>query len=244
MTLSKISSHPMTMLLVASAIHLSVAAAELEGTLVPLGDSGTEAAQPSAVTEAPQPIQHLDVTPPQEPLAPPPDLAPAAPSPDHHLHWQRDLDKGLAEAFGKQNVNERTFNMALLIPILGVIFIFGGPIVLLCYFLSQHYRAKAQRQQAINVNIDKLLAAGRDIPIELLRGDDPVTGSESGDLAKGVRLFFLGIGLLIFLTAFLGFSIGSVGFIPLALGCSRMLIWYINKPKATDVHYPQAGQQD
>ena len=247
MTLSKIGSHRLPLLLLAGVIHLSVAAAELEGTLVPLGDEITDPRPSSSAAMGDMPA----------PQAPPAYEAPPAPTappaPDNHApkhpshpseHWQRDLDKGLQQAFSNKHFNEASFNMALLIPILGVIFIFGGPVILLCYFISQHYSAKSKRQQAINLNIDKLLAAGRDIPIELLRGDEPLTAGDSSDLAKGLRNFFLGIGLLIFLTSLVGFSIGSVGFILIALGCSRMLIWYLNKPKATTTDYPQAGQQD
>jgi Flp pilus assembly protein TadB len=110
--------------------------------------------------------------------------------------------------------------------------------------MLQHYRDKARRQQDINANIDKLLAAGRDIPVELLRGDEPRSASDTGDLSKGIRNLFLGIGLLIFLTALVGFDIGAVGFILIALGCSQTLVWYLNKPKAGSVTEQQAGQQD
>lgn len=157
-------------------------------------------------------------------------------------NWQRELDKGLQDAFGKTDFDGGDFSVALLIPILAVIFIFGGPIFLVCFLMLQHYRDKARRQQDINTNIDKLLANGRDIPVELLRGDEPKAASDNGDLSRGVRNLFLGIGLLIFLTALVGFDIGAVGFILIGLGLSHILIWYLNKPKASTE--PQAGQQD
>ncbi len=167
---------------------------------------------------------------------------------DHEKHmrdnenWQRELDKGLQEAFGKTDFDAGDFSVALLIPILAITFIFGGPIFLVCFLMLQHYRDKARRQQDINTNIDKLLANGRDIPVELLRGDEPKAASDNGDLSRGVRNLFLGIGLLIFLTALVGFDIGAVGFILIGLGLSHILIWYLNKPKASTE--PQAGQQD
>ncbi len=167
---------------------------------------------------------------------------------DHENHmrgnenWQRELDKGLQEAFGEADFDAGDLSVAILIPILAITFIFGGPIFLVCFLMLHHYRNKARRQQDINTNIDKLLAAGRDIPVELLRGDEPRAASENGDLSRGVRSLFLGIGLLIFLTALVGFDIGAVGFILIALGLSHILIWYLNKPKAGTE--PQAGQQD
>ena len=255
MTLSRISrvlTLRLSLLLAVGAIHLTVAAAELEGTFVPIGDAVAEAPQslqqssPQSATafSAPQPVEPHSA--PQQPYsspqpAPEPEFARPAPvSPEQQ--W-KDLDWELKHAFDKPST-ERTFNMALLIPILGIVFIFGGPIVLLCYFITRHYKAKAERQQAINTNIDKLLAAGRDIPVELLRGDEPIAARDSGDLASGLRTLFLGIGLLIFLTALIGFNIGAVGFILIAIGCSKILVWYMAKPKTTAFDSQQAGQQD
>lgn len=167
---------------------------------------------------------------------------------DHEQHrrdgdnWQRELDRGLQEAFGEAEFDAGDLSVAILIPILAITFIFGGPIFLVCFLMLHHYRNKARRQQDINTNIDKLLAAGRDIPVELLRGDEPRAASDNGDLSRGIRSLFLGIGLLIFLTALMGFDIGAVGFILIGLGLSHILIWYLNKPKAGAE--PQAGQQD
>lgn len=240
-------------LALAGALSIPLMAAELEGTPVPLDSSGPVA--------------------PQQPGAPAPDQPPEAPASDEqlpewqiehnqqmremeremrdherqmreHESWQRELDKGLEEAFGKHEFDAGDFSLALLIPILAVIFIFGGPIFLVCFLVIQHYRAKARRQQDLNANIDKLLAAGRDIPVELLRGDEPQAATDTGDLASGIRTLFLGVGLLIFLTVLLGFDIGAVGFILIALGSARILIWYLNKPKAGVANKQQAGQQD
>lgn len=167
---------------------------------------------------------------------------------DHEQHrrdgdnWQRELDRGLQEAFGEAEFDAGDLSVAILIPILAITFIFGGPIFLVCFLMLHHYRNKARRQRDINTNIDKLLAAGRDIPVELLRGDEPRAASDNGDLSRGIRSLFLGIGLLIFLTALMGFDIGAVGFILIGLGLSHILIWYLNKPKAGTE--PQAGQQD
>jgi len=155
--------------------------------------------------------------------------------------WQRELERNFGGG------EERGFDYSQLVPITAIIFIFGGPIFLFAFWIAHSYRARARRQQDINNNIDKLLAAGRDIPIELLRGDEPKLADENDNLASGIRNTFLGIGLLIFLTALVGFDVGALGFILIALGLSRLCVWYLSKPKAgaqpADAQQ-QAGSQD
>lgn len=265
MTLLNNFSHHLGLLALACAIQFPALAAELEGTPVPLGSSAPIEVPVPATDPAPLDlVQPESSAPDQAPVAPPTETPPTVPPSnehqswrqpeheqqirDHEKHmrdsqnWQRELDKGLQEAFGETDFNAGDFSVALLIPILAITFIFGGPIFLICFLMLHHYRDKARRQQDINTNIDKLLANGRDIPVELLRGDEPKAASDNGNLSRGVRNLFLGIGLLIFLTALVGFDIGSVGFILIALGLSHILIWYLNKPKAGTE--PQAGQQD
>lgn len=248
------------------AILMPVSAAELEGTPVPVDPTPSvpvsaqapATPDPSTPAVAPVPEEPRQWEQEQKELEREQEVqaieqqahavAQEAIARDHerrmreHHDWQRDLDKGLQEAFGKPNFDEEDIGLALLIPLFAIVFIFGGPIFLLAFLLVLRYRSKARRQQEINNNIDKLLAAGRDIPVELLRGDEPKSAGETGDLSRGIRNLFLGIGLLIFLTALVGFDIGSVGFIWIAFGCSQTLIWYLNKPKAGSVE--QQGQQD
>lgn len=151
--------------------------------------------------------------------------------------WQRELEHNFGGG------EERGFDYSQLVPITAIIFIFGGPIFLFAFWIAHSYRAKARRQQDINNNIDKLLAAGRDIPIELLRGDEPKLADDGDNLASGIRNTFLGIGLLIFLTALVGFDVGALGFILIALGLSRLCVWYLSKPKAGVQQQADAQQQ-
>ena len=159
--------------------------------------------------------------------------------------WQGELERnfGGGEFGGGHFAGEgHSFDYSQLVPITAIIFIFGGPIFLFAFWIAYSYRARARRQQDINNNIDKLLAAGRDIPIELLRGDEPKLADDDDNLTKGIRNTFLGIGLLIFLTALVGFDVGALGFILIALGLSRLCVWYLSKPKADAQQ--QAGSQD
>ena len=217
-------------------------AAELEGTIVPLN--------------APEPISTLTESAPNEsapaadaaaepdhPVASEAEQAPPPPAAQHwqnHNNWERDWEKNLSNAFGGDHEDSGGFHPALLIPLFAIVFIFGGPIVLLILILVFFFGAKRRRQQDINMNIDKLLAAGRDIPVELLRGDEPKSDEPVGSRDKGIRNIFLGTGWLVFLTVMVGFDIGSAGFIWIALGASQVLIWYLNRPNGIQ----QAGQQD
>lgn len=233
------------------AYSLSAYAEELEGTPVPVDGSVPIQVQ----TETPVPVA------PADPDAVAPEQAPQPPSADNHerwkqdnerrmrdnerqmrdhQNWERDWEKNLSEAFGGDHEDNGDFHPALLIPLFAILFIFGGPILLLILILVFFFGAKRRRQQDLNMNIDKLLAAGRDIPVELLRGDDPKRDEPVGSRDKGIRNIFLGTGWLIFLTVMVGFDIGSAGFIWIALGASQVLIWYLNRPHVTE----QAGQQD
>ena len=166
---------------------------------------------------------------------------------DHH-DWDKNWERNLSQVFENGKVNENTANLALLIPILLILFFVGGPIILMIMLLMFLFGSKRRRQRDINMNIDKLLANGRDIPIELLRGDEPKSADDSGNQAKGIRNICLGAGWLVFLTIAFGIKIGAIGFIWIGLGISQVLIWYLNRPSAdplaatpTDT---QAGAQD
>lgn len=220
-------------------------AAELEGTPVPV-DAPHAAPAP---IDAPDTTSHERAMPPS-PDAPPtdqPPVPPPLPASDeqrwekHSNNWEHDWEKNLSQAFSDDHDDDDNgFNPALLIPIFAVLFIFGGPIILLILILVFFFGAKRRRQQDINMNIDKLLASGRDIPVELLRGDEPKSDAPVGSRDKGIRNIFLGTGWLVFLTVLIGFNIGAAGFIWIALGASQVLIWYLNRPNLSE----QAGQQD
>lgn len=217
-------------LLLAAGLALA-SAEELVGTPVPLGDDG--AVHIESVHQVSAPVV------PEEPV----------PTPPPHPDWKVELDKGLHEAFGDHNPHgqhdEGGFDAELLIPIIAMLLLFGGPLFLVAYLGTLRYRAKALRQREINANIDKLLAAGRDIPVELLRGDEPKRTEEIGSRDKGIRNLFLGIGWLIFLTLFFGVEIGALGYIWIALGLSQLVIWKLNNPQPnTKATNHQAVQQD
>lgn len=244
-------------------------AAELEGTPVPVGSSGPVQVQTdSSASESPsskdassdaserqQWQQHQDFVREQQDFAREQqdyarEQAEHAQEIAAQVHdqqdWEHNWEQNLSKAFGEGNGN--TANLALLIPILAILFIFGGPIILLILVLVFFFGSRRRRQRDMNNNIDKLLAAGRDIPIELLRGDEPKSADDTGNQAKGIRNICLGAGWLLFLTIAFDIQIGAVGFIWIGLGLSQVLIWYLNRPTASTqtgiTIDTRAGQQD
>src|SRR5690606_33947974 len=101
----------------------------------------------------------------------------------------------------------------LLIPALAILFIFGGPIAVVLVLIVLYYRAKTRRERLQSENIARLLEAGREVPVELLRGDEPegIRGNQS--LRKGMTNLGQGIGLIICVTLLDSFSTGCIGFI-------------------------------
>jgi len=252
--MNKISSVRMAArcLAVTSALFVStlclsanLSAAELVGKPVPIGKSvvaasaaassaAASAASGAATTSAPLVAPPVEPVPPVEPLPPAADLdSNNNPFKNPFEHADEDNDP-----FNHSNWDRPD----LLIPIVAMSLLFGGPVLLVMVLAFFYYRAKARRQQNINANIDKLLAAGRDIPVELLMGDDaPLvkTGPSNGSaqvtyggveemMHKGVRNIGLGTGWLLFLTIMFGFKIGSFGFIFIGLGISQVVIWLLS----------------
>jgi hypothetical protein len=238
-------------------------AAELVGKPVAVGSQGqavksaaaTSAAQASiqsksqaqSATAASAESQTQDI--PQSPVEPVPPSVPDMDSPENDLHQAMDemrdsFHQGAGGGFGDFPLGPET-----LIPIVAMLLLFGGPVILVIVLAFLHYRAKARRQTNINLNIDKLLAAGRDIPVELLMGEEAtsikrnvqgetVAVYSTGDdenMRKGVRNIGLGTGWLIFLTIMFGIKIGSFGFIFIGLGISQVVIWKLSATKSSAV---------
>jgi Domain of unknown function (DUF6249) len=146
------------------------------------------------------------------------------------------------EDFGKNfhPFDNHTGNIAggvmagVVISIIAIIFSIGGPLILIGFIVFLVLRSRARRREQINHNIDKLIAAGRDVPLELLLAngahhsvDSTITKTDNTLLNKGITNIGWGLGFLIFLTILCGFEVGAVAFIPIVLGISRIVIWGI-----------------
>ncbi|RYZ91226.1 MAG: hypothetical protein EOO68_24055 [Moraxellaceae bacterium] len=228
-------------LLFSAFIARSVCAVELVGKPVPVNSAGaqeisTQAPAPSsAAAHAPDGIQRAAV--PDDRDVPPPPVAPTPPLLD-----RGDVDNRIEQMLERIEHHEishidsgshtnQLFSADVIIPLFAITFVFGCPFILLILFAVLHFRAKASRQKNINDNIERLLAAGRDIPIELLRGDEPLVPVKEDNLRQGINCLGIGIGALAFLTILLGIEIGSVAFILIGIGISRLIIWKLSDTK-------------
>jgi hypothetical protein len=246
-------------------------AAELVGKPVPVGAqaaaasaaqvsgeaqiAATKAVAESGATVTGAPIAPIAPIAPNEPTpAEPPEL-PAVPelcAPNSVMHNTDEIRQAIDELRDSihqempSDFGDNLLGADVIVPVVAMVLLFGGPILLLIVLAILHYRAKARRQQNINMNIDKLLAEGRDIPLEMLLGEEvavvkPVVRSgvvvttprDDNTLQKGVRNIGLGTGWLLFLTIMFGINIGSFGFIFIGLGISQLVIWKLSGTSAT-----------
>ncbi len=218
-------------------------AVELVGKPVAVGARSAAVASSAAQVQAEaNQFEHGPDAPPVAPEEPEP---PHAPNEDEQENMQHAMDE-MRDNFHHDMPNDFNgipLNPDTIIPIVAMLLLFGGPVLLVIVLALLHYRSKVRRQKNINMNIDKLLAAGRDIPVELLLGEETpmiktqVKGEtivyERNDalLEKGVKNVCVGIGLLIFLTIFIGIKLGSCAFILIGLGISRLIIWKLSQTK-------------
>ena len=161
---------------------------------------------------------------------------PAVPTPPEPSGEEKlaELAKFVAaqQAQGNWQVDDSHGGMALLIPILAVLFLFGGPVLVIVIFTLLYFRSKVRRERTQSENVLRLIEAGREVPIELLRGDEASnTPQGSTYLHRGMRNIGLGLGIFLCLMFLFGFSWGSIGFIFIALGISQLIVWKIADSK-------------
>jgi len=242
--------HKLTLigLLVFPFVSMPGYAVELVGKPVEVGRPASSVA--SSAQTASQQIQ-ADSSALSSDVAIPPE-APQAPEPPDINSSRNDIEHAIDEV--RNNFHEvdhsepnGLLNPDVIIPIFAMTLLFGGPVILIIILALLHYRAKSRRLKNINMNIDKLLAAGRDIPLELLLGEEPRVIKNTTDngeviytrnddmMRKGVRNIGLGIGWLIFLTIALNIEIGSFGFILIGLGISQVVIWRLSDNRGAQV---------
>ncbi len=109
------------------------------------------------------------------------------------------------------------------VAILGVILIFGTPILVLIAVFVYIARKRRQKMNIIQVYLD----AGKDVPPELLRTFD--NGGNS--FRSGLTLTFIGLGILFAFSAANASSVGALGLIPMFIGISKLLYWYVEERK-------------
>jgi hypothetical protein len=225
-------------------------ATELVGKPVAVGKHLATSAAVSSAAHVQAEANEFEHLPDAAPVAP---IEPEPPQPPNEFE-HNDMQHAMDEMRGNfdHDFPEDFVSPDTLIPVVAMLLLFGGPVLLVIVLAILHYRNKSRRQRNINMNIDKLLAAGRDIPVELLLGEETafIKTQVKGEtivyernnvlLEKGVKNICVGIGLLIFLTIFLGIKLGSCAFILIGLGISRLIIWKLSDQKTETVPKTEA----
>jgi len=134
------------------------------------------------------------------------------------------LDRDISMSIHSDIDTDGLKGAAILVPIVGIIAVFGTPI-LIVYLIV---RAATRRKELMHENINKLLEQGRDIPPELMQAYQQQNSPEA-DLYSGIRLSLVGVAIIIALGSLAGFDVGSLGFIPLAIGLARVITWKIQE---------------
>lgn len=137
----------------------------------------------------------------------------------------RDL-KSATEVHEEVRVHQDEGFLEQLVPIVALLVIFGGP-VLIVAIVSRNNRRK---REMVHQTIDRMIAQGKDVPVELLDALDKGGNGKSG-LARGTVNVALGLGIGGMFLANAGVGAASIGLIPLAIGLAQLLVWKLESPR-------------
>ncbi len=174
---------------------------------------------------APVPVESVAETKAQGSLEP--DVHGTGQEPDS---FERAISNELQSAFPERE--RESFSWALLIPIVAMAFVFGGPIALIIVIAVLHYRSKNRRAQIKAELTLKALETGRELPPELTKQNSSDT--PEANLRKGIKNIGLGIGIVAGISFLVGFDIGALGFVLVAIGAAQLVLWKLENPKPKD----------
>ncbi|WGL16861.1 DUF6249 domain-containing protein [Microbulbifer bruguierae] len=142
-----------------------------------------------------------------------------------HARAARDLERK-AEVYAYNYSDSDDSDIALVIPVIAILAVFGTPILIVWLVTRNSYRKK----QLVMENINRMVSEGRDIPPELL---DALEGESTGSTRdRGFTLMAVGAAIFIWLTAAAGVGVGSLGLIPLFIGVARYINWKLDHQQA------------
>lgn len=130
------------------------------------------------------------------------------------------------------SVTGGTETLALLIPILAILLIFGGPVAVIIAIAAFYYRSKTRRDEIRAETTLKALETGRELPKELQ--EEKSMDKAEDNLRKGVKNVGLGLGLVLGLSFLTGFEIGALGFILVGIGGAQLALWKLDNRKHRD----------
>ncbi|MBB3167462.1 DUF6249 domain-containing protein [Simiduia aestuariiviva] len=111
----------------------------------------------------------------------------------------------------------------ILIPIFGIMFTFGAPVIIVWLALRYNERKKALMHETIN----KLVETNQPVPTELISAFEQ--RPRTNMLQNGIILLGVAVGLFVFLQTLTSIKIASVAAIPLSLGLAFLLIARMEK---------------
>lgn len=137
--------------------------------------------------------------------------------------------KNVPEVHREVRVHEEDSALEQFVPIVALLVIFGGPVFIVA-IVSRNNRRK---REMVHQTIDRIIAQGKDVPVELLDALDKGTNGKSG-LARGTVNVALGLGVGGMFLANAGVGPASIGLIPLAIGLAQLLVWKLEKTRQQD----------
>lgn len=143
--------------------------------------------------------------------------------PDDYWTEEKQLSKGGEFIF---NQMENMLRATLIIPILGIIMIFGLPILIVALVLYFRHKNKQAKYKLAA----EALAAGKEVPKELFEENLASPKHNNETLTKGIQNICLGLGLGVFLWLLTNVAaIAAIGFIIFCKGVGEVIIAYTTR---------------
>ena len=143
--------------------------------------------------------------------------------PDDYWTEEKQLSKGGEFIF---NQMENMLRATLIIPILGIIMIFGLPILIVALVLYFRHKNKQAKYKLAA----EALAAGKEVPKELFEENLANPKHNNETLTKGIQNICLGLGLGVFLWLLTNVAaIAAIGFIIFCKGVGEVIITYATR---------------
>lgn len=143
--------------------------------------------------------------------------------PDDYWTEEKQLSNGGEFIF---NQMENMLKATLIIPVLGIIMIFGLPILIVALVLYFRHKNKQAKYKLAA----EALAAGKEVPKELFEENLASPKQNNETLTKGIQNICLGLGLGVFLWLLTNVAaIAAIGFIIFCKGVGEVIIAYATR---------------
>jgi hypothetical protein len=118
----------------------------------------------------------------------------------------------------------------MVVPLVGIIVmtVFGAPVLIVAVIMYFGFSKSRMQHRTIRMLVEK----GQPVPPELLAPPTPAVRQRS-DMRRGIVLFMVGVGLLIFLGAVNDWENGAwaIGLIPALIGLGYLMVWKLEGGK-------------